>query len=333
MDETGDIADAKSAREVDAEVHRVLGVPPGCHLEVLGFRATSEASAPTPDGQALRRAYRRVALLVHPDKNPGFEKQCQEALVRVQEAREALEIKSGAGRCPQEHSSAQGGRQAHSGAERRRRESSEATEPPPKRRGRTSTRKPTEVGASGDLEEHAEAHPRRAFDSAEAFVVHALLHCLALWQSRTSRGAAEAGSDAGAVVNSQPLFHETAVAVMSLRRMLEEGALGLEHVSKLEQMCSHLLAGEDVLANQAYLDLSIGNRTWHADVPSLLEAGCSWAGRKAGVERGRLFQQARTAQRLNSERAASVSVFDDEAVKGHLTKLKRLLTVKQGLKS
>eukprot|EP00971_Amphidinium_carterae_P205541 4079197-Amphidinium_carterae.1 len=57
--------------------------------------------------------------------------------------------------------------------------------------------------------------------------------------------------------------------------------------------------------------------------------GCSWGGKQAGVERGQLYKQARTAQRLNSERKASGE--DDEALKSQLTGLKRLLNMTQTL--
>ena len=36
-----------------------------------------------------RTAFRRLALLVHPDKNPGEEEKCHQALLRAQHAREA----------------------------------------------------------------------------------------------------------------------------------------------------------------------------------------------------------------------------------------------------
>merc|ERR1712050_40543 len=34
---------------------------------------------------------RRLALLIHPDKNPGLESRCQEALIRLQQGREQAE--------------------------------------------------------------------------------------------------------------------------------------------------------------------------------------------------------------------------------------------------
>mmetsp|Transcript_36208 Transcript_36208/g.54644 ORF Transcript_36208/g.54644 Transcript_36208/m.54644 type:complete len:140 (-) Transcript_36208:65-484(-) len=43
--------------------------------------------AASVEGHDIRKAYRRLALLIHPDKNPGLEAECQEALIRLQQGR------------------------------------------------------------------------------------------------------------------------------------------------------------------------------------------------------------------------------------------------------
>merc|ERR1712194_939671 len=54
-------------------------------FEVLGL---DEATA---NGHDIRKAYRRIALLIHPDKNPGMDARCGEALVKLQQCRERAE--------------------------------------------------------------------------------------------------------------------------------------------------------------------------------------------------------------------------------------------------
>jgi len=147
-------------------------------------------------------------------------------------------------------------------------------------------------------------------------VEHALLHCLAKWQA--SLAAAKNKS-----------FDEVALAVAATCQLLEEQLLSNVHLQKLEQLCEHVLSRDYVAASKVYLDMSLGSKTWHSEVPTLLEGGCSWGGKQAGVERGQLYKQARTAQRLNSERKASGE--DDEALKSQLTGLKRLLNMTQTL--
>lgn len=320
-------AAAARAALVRAEVARILAAPPGRPMEILGLTANA-GLAP----QDVRHAYRRIALLVHPDKNPDFEASCKEALLRAQEARVTLEMRGKAmsdAKVPPHRPTPQGESSRHNAEGEVPRAEQRA------RRRRTAARRRPRSASRGSCSgpEHLEQRPREAFASPEGFVVHALQHCLARWrQSALEVWAAEHLGDGGrSVLHSRAVFRETAAAVSALCQLLEAGALGPSIVEKLERMCCHLMAREYVPASQAYLDLSIGSRTWHGDVPSLLEAGCTWGGRKAGVERGRLFKQARTAQRLNSERASSATVLDDDTVKLQLTSLKRLLTVAQEL--
>merc|ERR1712159_70665 len=68
-----------------AEAHSIL-----FHVKV-DESAEALSAATAPKGPDIRQAYRRIALMIHPDKNPGNDERCKEALVRVQEARATLE--------------------------------------------------------------------------------------------------------------------------------------------------------------------------------------------------------------------------------------------------
>merc|ERR1712032_250973 len=92
-------------------------------------------------------------------------------------------------------------------------------------------------------------------------------------------------------------------------------------------MCTEMLSREYASANKAYMDLALGNRAWHLEVPTLLEGGL---GGCSGVERGRMFKQARTAQQLNEARGSSV--MDDGEVRAHVVSLRRLLAVAQTMR-
>lgn len=67
-----------------AEAQRILSSSASKPWRILGLTEGAE-------GFAVRSAFRHIALLLHPDKNPGFEEQCKQALVRATEARENLE--------------------------------------------------------------------------------------------------------------------------------------------------------------------------------------------------------------------------------------------------
>jgi hypothetical protein len=71
-----------------ATVERILAAPLDRPFQVLGI------SADGADGQKIRQAYRRIALIIHPDKNIGIEKQCQEALIKLQSSREQAEVEN-----------------------------------------------------------------------------------------------------------------------------------------------------------------------------------------------------------------------------------------------
>lgn len=71
--------------KVEAIVKRILATAVEQPFELLGI---SEEGA---QGHDIRKAYRRIALLIHPDKNPGFEARCQEALIKLQLGREQAE--------------------------------------------------------------------------------------------------------------------------------------------------------------------------------------------------------------------------------------------------
>jgi len=68
-----------------AVLERLLSVPLERPFEILGIAAEGV------QGHDIRKAYRRLALIIHPDKNPGLEAKCQEALVKLQQGREQAE--------------------------------------------------------------------------------------------------------------------------------------------------------------------------------------------------------------------------------------------------
>mmetsp|Transcript_9785 Transcript_9785/g.25690 ORF Transcript_9785/g.25690 Transcript_9785/m.25690 type:complete len:447 (-) Transcript_9785:116-1456(-) len=72
-------------RRTLALVERIHSVPLERPFEVLGL---TEGGA---TGHDIRKAYRGIALIIHPDKNPGLEARCQEALIKLQQAREQAE--------------------------------------------------------------------------------------------------------------------------------------------------------------------------------------------------------------------------------------------------
>lgn len=67
-----------------AMVDRILATPLDKPLEMLCLEEGAE-------GHDIRKAYRRMALVIHPDKNPGLETRCQDALIRLQQGREQAE--------------------------------------------------------------------------------------------------------------------------------------------------------------------------------------------------------------------------------------------------
>lgn len=66
-------------------VERIIDMPAERPFEMLGVDEDKAT------GHEIRKAYRRVALLIHPDKNPGLEVKCQEALIKLQQSREQAE--------------------------------------------------------------------------------------------------------------------------------------------------------------------------------------------------------------------------------------------------
>jgi len=70
-----------SADRVLAIVERILSIPVERPFELLGI------SQDGANGHDIRKAYRRIALLIHPDKNPSSEARCQEALIKLQQGR------------------------------------------------------------------------------------------------------------------------------------------------------------------------------------------------------------------------------------------------------
>lgn len=72
------------SEKVLSTISRILTVPLERPFELLGLKADCEASE-------IRTAYRKIALLIHPDKNPGSEAKCKEALIKLQQGREQAE--------------------------------------------------------------------------------------------------------------------------------------------------------------------------------------------------------------------------------------------------
>lgn len=66
-------------------ISRILRISVERPFDLLGI------SEDGVNGHDIRKAYRRLALLIHPDKNPGSEVQCGEALAKLQQAREQAE--------------------------------------------------------------------------------------------------------------------------------------------------------------------------------------------------------------------------------------------------
>jgi len=62
-------------------IARIISIPVERPFELLGIAAEGA------NGHDIRKAYRRIALLIHPDKNPGMEAKCQEALIKLQQGR------------------------------------------------------------------------------------------------------------------------------------------------------------------------------------------------------------------------------------------------------
>jgi len=67
-----------SAERVTAIIDRILSISVERPFELLGITSVGAT------GHDIRKAYRRIALLIHPDKNPGSEARCQEALIKLQ---------------------------------------------------------------------------------------------------------------------------------------------------------------------------------------------------------------------------------------------------------
>jgi len=74
-----------SLDKVLAIISRIESTPVELPFEILGIGADNSS------GHDIRKAYRRIALLIHPDKNPGWETKCQEALIKLQQGREQAE--------------------------------------------------------------------------------------------------------------------------------------------------------------------------------------------------------------------------------------------------
>lgn len=74
----------RTAEKILALVKRIIAAPAEKPFELLGLGTGCKASE-------IRTAYRKIALQIHPDKNPGSEGLCKEALIKLQQGREQAE--------------------------------------------------------------------------------------------------------------------------------------------------------------------------------------------------------------------------------------------------
>ncbi|CAE7378960.1 unnamed protein product, partial [Symbiodinium sp. CCMP2456] len=230
-----------------AELARILATEAKKPFEVLGLAAANASS------YAVRNAFRRLALIVHPDKNPGDEERCHRALLRAQGAREAALALLAAPPAP----------------------SMEPAKPRP-----TVTR-PRERAPG------KEPQKRSDFESAEAFVSHALQYVLDEWyrfvdlalpgdaqkrreaSARRAATAAAATGGAEGVLRSEVALQQTTKSVKALSKLLGNQELGAEIVAKVERVCRGMLEKEYAAANQAQMaeavEESIDDMDWLSD--------------------------------------------------------------------
>lgn len=309
-------------RGTPKEVLRILASDKAKPFEVLGLSTVKATS------YAVRTAFRRLALLVHPDKNPGEEEKCHQALLRAQHAREAaLALLSAP---PPTAANGPVGTPSATGTGDRG--------PGPRRQG-PAPRPRDEAQVA------REPQPRKDFTSKEVYVSYALQFVLEEWQNfvdlalggpgdpqrkkATEKRAVAAAASQGAegVLRSQVAMQQTSKSVKALQKLLKNQELGADVLAKVERVCCGMLGREYTEANQAYLDLAIGNKAWHSEVPTLMEGGMDGL---TGKDRGQMWKQARTAQRLNAQRVKTS--MDNEEVRSHVVALRRLITVAQAIR-
>ncbi|CAK9053727.1 unnamed protein product [Durusdinium trenchii] len=235
--EAAEAASAPTPARGTAEVVRILGSDKTKPFQVLGLPTVGATS------YAVRTAFRRLALLVHPDKNPGEEERCHQALLRAQQAREAaLALLASPPKA------AEGaGVQAPKGPTR-------GPAPRPRDDAASAAREP----------QH-----RKEFASAEAYVSYALQYVFDEWQrfvdlalggpndekrkKATEKRAVAAAASGGAegVLRSQVAMQQTSKSVKALQKLLKNQALGNDVLAKVERVCRGMLCKEYVEANQA----------------------------------------------------------------------------------
>ena len=264
-------------RGTPKEVLRILSSDKAKPFEVLGLSTVKATS------YAVRTAFRRLALLVHPDKNPGEEEKCHQALLRAQHAREAaLALLSAPAQAPV------------------------AATPPNQQPGEPPRRFPGPAPRPRDeAQTRREPQQRKDFASKEVYVSYALQFVLEEWQNfvdlalggpddkrkkATEKRAVAAAASQGAegVLRSQVAMQQTSKSVKALQKLLKNQALGADVLVKVEKVCCGMLGKEYGLANQAYLDLAIGNKAWHSEVPTLMEGGMDGL---SGKDRGQMWKQ------------------------------------------
>eukprot|EP00435_Cladocopium_sp_Y103_P046539 s141_g13.t1 len=215
-------------------------------FEVLGLSTVKATS------YAVRTAFRRLALLVHPDKNPGEEEKCHQALLRAQHAREAaLALLSAPKAVP-----TQAGPSGTPGAT-------------PGDRGPTVRRQGPAPRPRDEAQVAREPQPRKDFASKEVYVSYALQFVLEEWQNfvdlalggpgdprhkkATEKRAVAAAASQGAegVLRSQVAMQQTAKSVKALQKLLKNQELGADVLAKVERVCCGMLGREYTEANQA----------------------------------------------------------------------------------